>query len=187
MGETKHLKMKVIAVLLLGTLALTAADQSKMWNMFKKMMTKVAGAGGKEELQELMQLKETIIKDIKEKDTIGLLGKVSTFDRDVHMTCTFGTLGLLKGGVLNKDKILGMAKLTVKNEKMLEEVENNIRKCFKQTLSCNTEDSNLQEEVVVFMQCMKPNMIHTCFKDRIRSLVMKKSENDIAQFMGDEF
>ena len=55
--------MKVILVLIVASLALATADhnQSKVWSMFSKMINKVVGEQ-KEELQELMQMKKTMMK-----------------------------------------------------------------------------------------------------------------------------
>ena len=55
--------MKISLLLVVATLALISAEQRKLWNMFKKMVRKTEG-DQKQELQEIMQTKKTIMKVI---------------------------------------------------------------------------------------------------------------------------
>ena len=55
--------MKISLLLVVATLALISAEQRKLWNMFKKMVMKTEG-DQKQELQEIMQMKKTIMKVI---------------------------------------------------------------------------------------------------------------------------
>ena len=56
-------KMKISLLLVVATLALVPAEQSKLWKMFKKMVMKTEG-DQKQELQEMMQMKKTLMKVI---------------------------------------------------------------------------------------------------------------------------
>ena len=55
--------MKFSLVLVVTTLVLVSAEQRKLWNMFNNMALKTEG-GQKQELQEMMQMKKTVIKVI---------------------------------------------------------------------------------------------------------------------------
>ena len=57
--------MKISLLLVVATLALASAEQNKLWKMFKKMVMKAEG-DKKQELQEMMPMKKTIMKVILE-------------------------------------------------------------------------------------------------------------------------
>eukprot|EP00092_Neocalanus_flemingeri_P075874 GFUD01094060.1.p1 GENE.GFUD01094060.1~~GFUD01094060.1.p1 ORF type:complete len:213 (+),score=73.04 GFUD01094060.1:93-641(+) len=181
-------------------------------------MAKGAVGEQKEELQELMLIKKTMmklsqhcydssrwkeassacaldqvggnvgkmVKDVKEKDTLGLLGKGRRFDRKIHLTCMAGAIGLLKGGQLSKKALLKEAALFSKGPEMLEATEAIISDCFNQIQNCTSEEDILQDQVIIFMQCLTPNLIHSCFKNRIRFLTKNGSDNDFDQYVGEE-
>ena len=51
---------------------------------------------------------------------------------------------------------------------MLAETEMIIEMRFEQAKSCNTVEDILQDQVMRFMQCVKPSLMQACFKNRIR-------------------
>ena len=53
--------MKISLLLVVATLALASAEQNKLWKMFKKMVMKTEG-DKKQELQDMMQMKKTVMK-----------------------------------------------------------------------------------------------------------------------------
>ena len=53
--------MKISLLLVVATLALASAEQNKLWKMFKKMLMKTEG-DKKQELQDMMQMKKTVMK-----------------------------------------------------------------------------------------------------------------------------
>ena len=55
--------MKISLLLVVATLAMVSAEQRKLWKMFKKMVMKTEG-DKKQELQEIIQMKKTIVKVI---------------------------------------------------------------------------------------------------------------------------
>lgn len=209
--------MKISLLLVVATLALASAEQNKLWKMFKKMVMKTEG-DKKQELQDMMQMKKTVmktadhcfdcsrwkeaskacaldqvggevgkmVKDIKEQDTMGLLSKVSKFDHDVLITCTVDAMGLLEDGHLSKEGLIREAKLCVKDQKMLDETETIIEKCIEQTKSCNAMEDILQDQVMRFMQCVKPSLMQACFKNRISFLLVGDSESNIEDYLGED-
>ena len=54
-------KMKIYLLLVVVTLDLLSAEQSKLWNMFKNMVMKTEGDQN-QELQEIIQMKKITIK-----------------------------------------------------------------------------------------------------------------------------
>ena len=54
-------KMKIYLLLVVVTLDLLSAEQSKLWNMFKNMVMKTEGVQN-QELQEMIQMKKIKIK-----------------------------------------------------------------------------------------------------------------------------